>query len=81
MKVDKNTGVSIGVVFACFGIFSWFNAQVDKKVDKVEAKTEVNKEEIDLEENINIQQSEAMIHIQQNQLKFIKEFEELQKAK
>ena len=36
MKVDKKTGVSLAVVFAAFGIFSWFTDKIDNKADKIE---------------------------------------------
>lgn len=79
MKLTKESSISIGLLVVLIPGFLWFFNKVEEKADKAEVK-EI--EEIAEEaEDINIKQSIYIEQIQQNQLKFIDEFKELQQAK
>lgn len=55
--------------------------EIKEEIKEVEGKTEVNKEEIVERRIIDKEQSVYIEQMQQNQLKFIEEFKELQQAK
>ena len=83
-KTKAVTSVSLGLIVSLAIGYGVVKGNVTHNTkDIVEIKTNVvkNTEDIDLEENVNIEQSVLLEQMQQNQLKFIEEFRELQKAK